>query len=114
MQGYAHQQQGDILLMSVYDRTIQISLAALGQPEGTVTIKNPMWLKQRDLARLQSATNDPNVLTEWLSGLIEGWSLTDYDGVAIPHERGPEGIEFYRWSSFGTYSRRSPRNSMSL
>lgn len=79
--------------MSIYDRTIQISLAPLGQPEGTVTIKNPMWLKQRDLSRLQAASNDSSVLSDWLAGLIEGWSLTDYDGAPIPHERGAEGIE---------------------
>lgn len=80
-------------MAGVYDRTLEVSLAPLGQPDGIVTIRNPMWLKQRDLLRLQSATTDPGVLADWLSGLIEGWTLADYDGTPIPYRKGADGIE---------------------
>lgn len=79
--------------MPTYDRTINLSLEPVGQPGGHVTIKNPMWLKQRELTALQGASGDPAVLTTFLSGLIEGWNISDYDGTPIPYVAGQGGVD---------------------
>jgi hypothetical protein len=74
------------------ERTLTLDLAEIGQ-SGHIVIRNPMWLKQRDLTNLQNASSDPAILASFLSNLIEGWELSDFDGSPIPYVRGVEGIE---------------------
>lgn len=76
-----------------YGKTITVTLDEFGAAGEWIEITNPMWLKQKDLAKLQGAENDPEVMAGWIASLIHEWNVTDVDGIAVPSIKDdPENI----------------------
>jgi hypothetical protein len=76
-----------------YGKTITVTLDEFGAVGEWIEITNPMWLRQKDLAKLQGAENDPEVMAGWIASLIHGWNVTDIDGNAVPSIKDdPENI----------------------
>lgn len=70
--------------MNRYGKTITVSLDEFGAIGEWIEMTNPMWLKQRDLAKLQGADTEPEIMAGWIASLIHGWNVTDVNGVPVP------------------------------
>ncbi len=76
-----------------YGKTIMVTLDEFGAEGEWIEITNPMWLKQKDVARLQGAENNPEMMAAWIASLIHAWHVTDIDGNAVPSIKDdPENI----------------------